>query len=120
MAETNLDQNYRKASALIFISAGLGVINLAMVPEVFSSAFTILVAAFTLLLIAGLGLLARQGYSWVKYLLLVMFVLGLFGIKHMIVNIFLTSIVGIINIVQTILQLMALVLLFKIPTKNKS
>lgn len=116
--QTQVHPNYIKASELIFITAGLGIINFFFSPEILSSGFAIIIAVFTLLFIAGLGVLIKQGFSWIKYLLLALFIFGLLGIPFIIKNITTNPIVGIVNIIQTILQIWALVLLFKISKGN--
>ena len=107
--------NYNKSSNLAFISAGLGILNLSLSPEIFSTGLAIFTAFFTLAFVFGLAVLIRLGLSWIKYLLLVLFLIGLIGIPFMIKNFETNPIVGTINIAQTILQICSIILLFKIP-----
>ncbi|HBD26969.1 hypothetical protein [Flavobacterium sp.] len=112
--------NYKKSSNLAFISAGLGILNLGLTPNIFSSGLTIFTAIFTLAFVFGLAFLIRLGLPWVKYLLLVLFLIGLIGISFMIKNFEKNPIVGLINIAQTILQICSIILLFKIPKTDSA
>lgn len=116
--QKQIHPNYIKSSDLIFITAVLGIINFFFSPKILSSGFAIIVAIFTLLFIAGLGVLVKQGFSWVKYLLLALLLFGLLGIPFIIKNMTTNPIVGIVNIIQTVLQIWALVLLFKIRKED--
>lgn len=119
--EKTVHPNYIKSSELAFISAGLGIINLSLSPVVFSNSIAIITAILTLIFVFGLAYLIRFGFSWVKYLLLALFIIGIFGIPIIIKNLYENPIVGIINLVQTVLQIGSIVLLFKIPkAKNSS
>lgn len=110
--------NYIKSSNLVFLSVALGIINISLIQGIFVSPEELIVAIITLLLIAGLALVIRKGINWIKYLFLGMIVFGLFGIPFMIQNLGQNPTVGIINIIQTVFQVWALVLLFKIPKEE--
>ena len=120
--EKQIHTNFIKSSNLIFITAGLGFINFFFSPELLTNSLNITTAIFTIAFIIGVGFLVRQGYSWVKIFLLIITALGLIGIPFTLRNLTEKPIVGIINIVQTILQIWAVILLFKIPqaTENKN
>lgn len=113
---------YIKSSNLIFGTFGLGLINFFFSSDLLNNGQNIAIAIFTLIIIAGVGFLVRQGKAWVKYLLLAFTVIGLIGIPTIINNITQTLVVGLINIAQTIMQILAMVLLFMVPknTDNKT
>jgi len=113
--DKQIHPNYIKSSNLIFGTVGFGLINFFFASELLSTGQNIATAILTLVFIAGLGFLVRQGKDWVKYLLLVFLVFGLIGVPLIINNIVQRPVIGIINIVQTIMQLWATVLLFKFP-----
>ena len=79
----------------------------------------IFIALFSLAFVFGIGYLVGKGTEWIKYVLLVILILGLLGFPFIIANLKNEPVVGIINIVQTVLQIWALVLLFKIPKLEK-
>ena len=79
----------------------------------------IFIALISLAFVFGIGYLVSKGTEWIKYVLLVILILGLLGFPIVIANLKNEPVVGIINIVQTILQIWALVLLFKIPKLEK-
>lgn len=116
--ETIIHPNHKKAANVIYLSAGLGIINAIFSSEIFNNSFAIIVAVLTLGIIIGIGYLVSKGYDWIKYFLLAIMIFGLIGVPIIIMNILNNPIVGIINIVQTALQIYAIVLLFKVPKLN--
>jgi hypothetical protein len=112
--EKQIHKNFIRSSNLIFITVGLGLINL-LLPNTEIMAGGKFIVIGTILFILGLGYLVRKGFSWVKYLLLVLTILGLISIPVTITNLGDRPIVGLINVAQTILQVWAMIILFKIP-----
>jgi membrane-bound ClpP family serine protease len=118
--EKQIHENFIKSSNLIFITAGLGLINFFFASDLLSNGFNITVAVFSIAFIIGIGFLVRQGYNWMKIFLLVITLLGLVGIPFTLKNLTEKPVVGIINIIQTILQIWAVVLLFKVPKQTEN
>lgn len=116
--EVIIHPNHKKSANVIYLSAGLGIINVILSPVILNNSYQIIGAIFTLGIIIGIGYLVSQGNDWIKYVLLVLMILGLIGIPFIIINILNNPIVGIINIIQTALQIYAIILLFKIPKTN--
>lgn len=110
--------NHLKSSDLLYISAGLGVLNTLLSVEILDSFIAIVTVIITLAFLFLLGYLARQGYDWFKYVLLSMLVLGIFGIPQLLQNIMNKPISGTISIVITLIQFWAMRLLFKIPKRK--
>lgn len=114
--ENQIHNNYIKASELIFISIGLGVVNIFLSPAVLTNSFSVFVAILIFLFMLGNTAFIRQGYRWAKILYIVLFVLGLFFDVPSILKILVENpIVGIINLTQIVLQTWALILLIQIP-----
>jgi hypothetical protein len=113
--DKQIHQNFIKSSNLIFGTVGLGLINFLFVSELLTNTQNIITAILTLMIIAGIGYLVRKGRNWIKFVLLVFMILGLIGVPFTINNIVQRPVVGLINIAQTIMQLWATVLLFKVP-----
>jgi membrane-bound ClpP family serine protease len=112
--EKKVHKNFTKSSNLIFITVGLGVINLLLPnTEIMAGGKPIVIG--TMLFILGLGYLVRQGFDWVKYLLLILTVLGLISVPVTITHLGQRPIVGLINVAQTVLQVWATITLFRIP-----
>lgn len=112
---TTIHPNYKKAAEFLYISAFLGVGNLIWKYDTLHNGFEIFIAILVLAFGFALAYFTRKGIEWFKYLLLVLFGLGVLGIPFIISNIKNDAVVGIINIAQTILQVWAVILLFKIP-----
>lgn len=107
--------NHKKSAELIYISGFLGIVNIIWTYQTLDNGMKIIVALFSLAFVFGIGYLVSKGKEWIKYVLLAILILGLLGFPFLIANIMNEPVVGIINIVQTILQIWALVILFKIP-----
>ncbi len=115
-----LHPNYIKSSNLIFASAGLGIINFLILPNMQNSVLGIVTIIIVCSFIVGLGFLVRSGKEWVKYLLLALSIIGLvFGFPEMLNMIKINIIAFIINIIQTVFQIWATVLLFKVHKLNE-
>ncbi len=109
-----LHSNFIKSSNLIFATVGLGIVNFFF-SHILLNGTNIVTAIFTLLFISGLGLLVRRGFAWVKYLLLVLTIVGLILIMFIPNDPTQNTIVIIVNIAQTVIQVWATVLLFRVP-----
>jgi len=108
--------NHIKASNLMYASAALGLINIVLIPEMLSTGMDIFTAFFCLAFIAALGLFIRKGFTKIKYLLLGLFIIGIMLSPTFLAFLFFhLPISAIINLTQTVLQLIAIILLFAIP-----
>jgi multidrug transporter EmrE-like cation transporter len=105
--------NYIKSSNLLFLSIIIGFISLAIAQVPLKTLPAVLSVAVTVGVMALIAFLVRKGISWVKYVLLVLTVLGVAGLimgKQPASNVALA-----VNIIQTLIQLWALIILFTIP-----
>lgn len=118
-AEVIIHPNYKKSADLIYISAALGIGNLIWTYDTLNSGIKIFIAVISVAFVFGIGYLISKGTEWIKYLLLILFIMGLIGLPYIIINLKNEPIVGVINIVQTVLQIWTLVLLFVIPKDEK-
>lgn len=106
--------NFIKASNLILFTGCLAIIQFLLVGQ-FTS-LTIFGILFGVVIIVVLGYLARQGYEWLKWVYIVLFVLGL---KSLIVILPLLlksnrSAAG-IYVLHIIFQGLVVLFLFKVP-----
>lgn len=116
--EPIIHPNHAKAANLMYLAGALGIGNIIWSYESFNSGSSIIIAVITLVFIFGMGYLAGKGTDWVKYFLLVSFLIGLLGLPSILINLVHDPVLGILNIVQTILQIWVIVLLFKIPKQR--
>ena len=108
-----LHPNEIKSSNLILISAGLGFLYMFLLPKVFTSFSTILTGIISIAIIIAIGIGIRNGIQWIKYVIATLIVLGLFSLRSTIIQTFNSNLIaGIINITQTALQIIAVILLF--------
>lgn len=108
--------NYIKASNLTLVTLILGIINIFLGNTPLNNIQTIATLIFTIGFTIVLAYFIRQGYPWMKIVLLVLSITG----TLIIIPIWLRMvkdepIVFIINIIQTAIQIWVIILLFKIP-----
>jgi hypothetical protein len=108
-------RNYLISSNLIFASAVLGIISFFLIYLLANDSKNIMNGIFSILFIVGLGLLVRIGKKWVKFLLLALTIFGLFLMTSIADTLAHNLYGGIIAILQTVLQIVAVILLFLIP-----
>ncbi|MGH1518397.1 hypothetical protein [Chryseobacterium sp. JK1] len=116
--EIIIHPNHTRASQIMYLCGVLGIVSIILNYEQFNSGIAISIAAATLAFIFGMGYLIGKGNEVVKYILIITFALGLFGIPSMLANLAFYPLLGIISIIQTLLQLWVIILLIRIP-KNK-
>ena len=108
-----LHPNEIKSSNLILISAGFGFLYMFFSPKVFTSFSTILTGIITIGIIIAIGIGIRNGIQWIKYVIATLLVLGLFSLPITIIQTINSNLIaGIINITQSALQIIAVILLF--------
>lgn len=112
--------NYKRSAELIYLSGALGIGNLIWQYETLNSGIKIFIALVSLAFVFGIGYLISKGNEWIKYILLILFALGFIGIIFIIANLAKDPVSRIINIVQTLLQTWALILLFKVPNTTEN
>lgn len=118
--QLTIHPNYKKAADMIYVSAALGIGNIIWAYETLDSGFKMLIAFLSVAFVFGIGYFVSKGSEYMKYFFFIILIFGLFGFPYIITNLKNEPVVGIINIVQTILQIWALVLLFKIPKPENS
>ena len=113
--ELIIHPDHKKSADLIYLSGALGIGNLIWSYDTLDSGIKIFIALISVAFIFGIGYLVSKGTEWIKYFLLVILILGLLSFPLIIADLKSEPVIGTINIFQTILQIWALVLLFKIP-----
>lgn len=113
--------NYKKATLFINISALIGIGNIIWDYENFNTTFSIVIAIFIIGSLFLIGYFIEKGNEIAKYLFIILFILGLVNISipSLFINFLFNPILGTLNLLQTIMQFCALVLLIGIPAKKK-
>lgn len=112
---TPLHPNFAKASNLIFLTMLFGVYNLLFAtPSHGMTGTAFFITGLVMLgLIAACAVGVRKGIVWVKYVYIVIAVLGLIGIPVIVQNLSSDPILGVVNLLQCLVQLWAAVLLLR-------
>ena len=118
--EIIIHPNYKKSADLIYLSGALGIGNIIWKYDTLDSGIKIFIAILSVAFVFGIGYYVSKGLEWIKYVLLVILTLGTLGLPFVIINLKNDPVLGIINIIQTILQVWSLILLFKIPKYFKA
>jgi uncharacterized membrane protein len=106
----------RYAAMCFFVMAAIGPIKYFFLPiEAFLSQWMIIV--FNLVAFCGIGILVWQGYSWTKYVLAVLAVIGLLRLEPLINELSSLDIVSINALVDIILLICATLMLFAAAPK---
>ncbi|WP_292010993.1 hypothetical protein [Chryseobacterium sp.] len=113
----SIHPNHIKAANLIYLSGAFGIGSMIWTFEKFDSGLSIFIAIVVLGIIFGLGYAISKGAEWTKYVLLILLIMGAFGIPAMLYELKYNTVVGIINLIQIFLQLWAVILVFQIPSK---
>jgi hypothetical protein len=100
---------------LIFASAILGIFSFFFIYHLAKDPKNILNGIFNISFVVGLGFVVRIGKRWVKFLLLAFTILGLLLMTSIADALAHNLYGGIISIIQTVLQITAVILLFIIP-----
>lgn len=105
-------KKHSKISAyLLIFSAFLGVLNVILSPDL-NDIKEYLISLIVFCVISIFAVLVYKKINWIKYVLLVLVVLGIFNIPYIINDLKHYPINGIINIVQSLAQLWAVIILF--------
>ena len=116
---TILHPNYTKAANLIYLSGAVGIGCLIWTYEQLDSELAIFISAVVLASVFGVGYMIGKGNEVAKFVFIILFILGLAGIPTLITHLSANPVLGIMNILQFILQTWAIVLLLKIPKRKK-
>ncbi|WJS94320.1 hypothetical protein NYQ10_19740 [Flavobacterium johnsoniae] len=115
-----IHKNHIKSSNFIFISLAIGIINFFLFMIFTQNEGGIVSALVTFIFVGMLGYLVRKGYD-LKVFLLVLFLIGLLGsIRTLVSNFIYFPLNGILSLCQLIIQLLSIILLFRIPKKFES
>lgn len=119
--DSNKNINFLKSSNLMFATAGLASVNFLLLPNSDKVLLNVFFVIFALIIFVGLGFLIRSGKNSIKYFLITLILAELLtGFPGMFLIMRVTQISMIINLLQLILQVYAVILLFKIPKKLKN
>lgn len=109
---------HRKAANLLYTSGGIGLINLFILQSSFTTETEWASAIISLLILFAIAVFASKGSSNVKYVLLVLLILGIIPYLNFLSMIVESPYFFFSNLVQSALQVWAAILLFKIPKKE--
>jgi hypothetical protein len=118
--EPQIHENYIKSSNLQLWSMGLTFIITIIIGSTGSNGFAVLVGILSMIVAFVLALLTRQGYEWMKIVLTVLCGIALlFEPFTLVISFNNNPLVGFINITQCVLQVTAVVKLYRIPADWK-
>jgi hypothetical protein len=108
-------ERYKQASNLIFVSLLVAFVGVVVRLNHYADITALYIILFTWIFTAGTGFLIRKGFSWARYLLL-MLALADLSMATYIIDLLKTDMIkGIIIIVPPLLQVWAAVLVFTSP-----
>lgn len=116
--ESIIHSNYTRASNLIYLTGAIGIVSFIWTSDQLNSGLAIFISVTIITFVFGIGYMIGKGNEMAKYLFIILFALGIFGIPSIINHLNTNPVLGIMNISQLIIQIWIIVLLLKIP-KNK-
>lgn len=118
--EIHIHANHIKAGYMVYLSGAIGIgIFIWKFDQLPNIALNIIPFIF-LCIIFAMGYLIKRGTDWLKYILLGFVVIGTLGMPIVLMNIMKDPILAIANSIQGILQIWAVILLFKIPECDRN
>ena len=121
--QTTRPQKVTIAVTLLYITLGIGVlrgiIEASMLAQIAPPAFVMLVTFFVLGIMWLFIYMIGEGRNWARITFLVLFIIGIpFSVLPLLRSLAANPISGLLGIVQTALQLIALVFLFQKPSSD--
>lgn len=113
--EIKIHPLHRTAGFLVdisgFIGLGIFIWKFDELPHPLLNVFPFI----ALCIIFCMGYLIRKGTDWMKYILLMFVLLGTMGLPIILMNLFENPVLAVANSVQGLLQIIAVILMFRIP-----
>ena len=122
--QTNAPKSVKIASYMIYLSIIIGIINSVLYEtlgnqEMLSNPKSLIVGIVVFLIIGVIGFQIGRGKNWARIVLLILTVIGIVGLPAIIVDDFLLHpAIGILSIVQTLIQLYVVIILFSGNSKR--
>ncbi|MBI9056009.1 MAG: hypothetical protein JEY96_19465 [Bacteroidales bacterium] len=120
----DLPKQIRMAAYLLFGTILIGIINSVLYNyftngEAYATSYSIFILIFSLSIMTFFSYMILLGRNWARITILVLFLLGaVLGIPTLIYYFNLSPIIGLISLIQTGLQIYALILLYNKESKN--
>lgn len=120
----DLPTKIKSAAYLIYGSLAVGLIKSILIEQmtsvkILSDPKNLTIGLLTIGLIGFFAYMISVGKNWARITFLVLFIIGLLGLPFMISNDFkMSAIIGAISVVQALMQLFALIILFRGQANN--
>ena len=121
---SEIPKKIKQAANLVYLSLFVGLIKTVLyetmtVQKMLFDPKFLTIGIITIILIGFLGYMIGQGKNWARITLLVLFIIGMISYPFFVLEEFQTnSIIGVVSIVQTLIQLYALIILFSGESKE--
>jgi len=115
---SEIPKKIKQAANLVYLSLLVGLIKSVLyetmtTQKMLSNPKSLAIGIITIFIIGFLGYMIGQGKNWARITLLVFFIIGMIGYPFIVLNEFLSSsIIGVVSIVQMLIQLYVLIILF--------
>lgn len=113
--EIHIHQNHIKAGNLVYLSGAIGIGIFIWKFDQLPNPMYNIIPFLALVVILIMGYLMKRGVDWLRFILLGFVIIGTLGMPIVLMNILNDPILAFANAVQGILQIWALVLMYKIP-----
>lgn len=113
--EIHIHPNHIKAGNLVYLSGAIGIGIFIWKFDQLSNPLFNVFPFIAICVIFSMGYLMKRGVDWLRFILLVFVIVGTLAMPIVLMNILNDPILVIANAVQGVLQIWALILMFKIP-----
>ena len=121
---SEIPKKVKQSAYMVYASLGVGLIKSGLyetltTQKILSDSTSLTVGIVTILLIGLLGYMIGQGKNWARITLLILFVIGMIGYPFIVLTEFrANSIIGIVSVIQMLIQLYVLIILFSGKTND--
>ena len=122
--KTEVPKKIKQASILVYVSLLIGLIKSVLYEtmtdqKMLSDPKSLTIGILTILIIGFFGYKIGKGKNWARITLLVLFIIGMLGVPFIIMTEFqMNPIIGIVSVVQMLIQLYVLIILCSGESKN--
>ena len=111
--------NVGTAVKLLYITLGIGVARSIATVQIASPGFVMFITFFTVSVLGLLIHMIGKGRNWARITLLVLFIIGIpFTIPLLLQSLAINPVSGLLDVGQTVIQIIALVFLFQKPSST--
>ncbi|MDR2236421.1 MAG: hypothetical protein LBE92_09870 [Chryseobacterium sp.] len=117
---TDIHPDYKKVANIFYLCGALGIASMIWTYEQFNTPLGWFIGTAVIAFTFALGYFAGKGNQLVRYFIIISFALGCFGLPFIPITLKTDPVLGVLNIIQILLQIWAIIVLLRIPGSKKA